>query len=306
MEIIALPACNDITASNIFWTIFISLLVGLGIDGILAKFRLNARIRSPIALACAATLAVSGFVFLSAREFTSVAIDGNTVKLNYQGKPPVVLAATTITHVDQDTTLQSYRPGRRWKHRLEIVTTAGKTYTSNYVCIDRNKVGPDYQSAIYTRLNDPVEHAEHALRYLAVKSNLASPNAKSIDPQKYAFMFVQLLRDARYRATDKTATEEQQAQGLADLNDLLSLTQKGLGSNHHAASIVYRFIGGAYADRGRLKEAKIYFDRGERIENASRNVAWRRIDDRIYQGGLSMYDYEHPEGPQSPRYVLQW
>lgn len=308
MDIIHLPACDDGTGSGaIVGSLFLLLIGVAGLNDIFRKFSLfDDSIRTVFSVLLGSILPAGLIYYSFWNPFTGVSVRDNTIQLHYNWpRQPLTIDATTINDVSVDTTLQLYMPARLWEHRLQIATDDRKTRDSNYVCMDRNKVGTDYQSAIFTKLNDPVERAEKAIFWTTVMSKLASPKSRSIKPDTYARMMVTLLRDQVYEATRKDATEADRQRAMARLNELLETTKRGLGDNHYAVSIVYRFIGSAYGHQGNLKQAKAMFERADAIRFRNFNEEWYAVDQRINPNGLSMFQFEHPEiGVRTPNSAL--
>lgn len=307
MNYIAFPACNDTTASAIFWIVILSCIAGKLVHSFLTKFDLYDELFRPYLTAVIVLgLSIVGLYYQFWSAFTGVAVDTQTITLHYYWpRAPIVLDATTIDAVGVDTNLRLYRPSRSWKHKLELSTNQGRDYESVDVCIPRNKVGTDYQSAIFTKLNDPVEKAAEAINLAVVTAKLTSAKAKSIDPTTYAAMFVRTLRKYRNIAADKDATDEQREQAMQQLVQLLTITKTGLGENHFGVSVVYRFIGSVYGYRGDLKNAKLMFaEADKRCYGADRK--WQQVDDRINPNGLTLFDFEHPEGPRTPNTAIEY
>lgn len=307
LDLINLPRCDDTFASDLFWSFLLGSFAGAGVTALLLKIKVFPFLSNfcGVVMLVAVLAASLGLAFWY--DFDAVGVDKQYVKLHYlMPRPEIEIDASKIADVFVDTSLQQKRPTRVWKHRLSIKTADGKRYDSAWVCMDPKKVGVDYQSAIYTTLNDPVERAEDVVSFATVKSKLTSPRGKAIDPSTYGHLFVTQLRKARNLAASKTGTAAEKRKAFEKLNLLLKITQQGLGNSHYAVHIVYEFIGSAYAKGGNLTEAKKYFDLAKKISTSSPPQGWYSVAERIYDDGLSMSYYEHPDWPRTPIGALDY
>ncbi len=299
MEIINFPACTDSLAGDIFWTVLVSLTVGMLFHGLLTKFKTPARVSGLLTFLIVLCLAAICFWFILWQPFTGVSIDNKIVRLHHLWPfPTVEIDGATINGVSKKATLQSQKYGRQWKRLLHIKTSDGTEYESVFVCIDSKKVGPTYYSAIFTKLSDPIEAAEEMVETAAVESKLTSPQAKNIDPQIYGELLVRRLRVAWKAAFKKKTNKIDRQKGFSELDRYLKLIQNAFGDTHYAAGIVYRFIGSAHGYNGDLNAARRNFQRADECFH-NFDKAWYAVNERIYPEGLSLSDFEHPD-PNKP------
>lgn len=293
MDFIALPACNDETASLLFWTFAISCLVGRLIYLFLTKFDLfDSAVRPYVIAFVILGLAAFGVCNLFYTNFTGVTVSGGVVRLHYPlPRAPVAIDAASINRVEIGTNLQLYRPTRSWKHDLVIQTDQKREYASVDVCIPKNKVGTDYQSAMFTRINDPVEKAQEAIALAAIKAKFASGKVQSIPPNSYVVMFVKVLR------RDSNNGEA----GIQGLNDLLAITRNAFGDKHYTVGLVYRFIGRSFGIRGDLKNAKIAFAEAGKCDMY--NHSWAAACEQMNEDGLNLTDFTRSDFPRPAHYA---
>ncbi len=304
MEFISLPACNDTTANSLFWVVALACIAGKLVHSFITKFDLFDEEVRPYLIGLLVVGFISWGVFYALyTSFTGVSVGDNIVRLHYMPpRAPITLDAASIDDVDVSTNLQSYRPGRRWKHSLNIATNQKKEYESVDVCIPDGKVGPDYYSAIFTKINDPVEKAVEAIKICALKAKLSSAKVKSEDPASYVRMLVGILRKYSYIAASKEYTPQQQKLALQKLNEYLVLTKQAFGENLYPVGLVYRFIGRSYGYRGDLKNARIAFAEAAKRKDDS-DHRWDKACTQMNEDGLSLYQFENPDCPKSSHYA---
>lgn len=303
---IALPPCYDATGSAVFWVLMLSCFAGKLVHVVITKFDLFDEDARPWLIAALIIgLSSLGLFFEFWNDFVAVRVQERAVVLEYLWpRSPLMLDAVTIDDVSIQTDLQLYKPGRRWKHSLIIETNHKQTYASRSVCIPMNKVGTDYQSAVFTKLNDPVEKAEEAVEECAIKAKFARAGVKDINPFSYLRMYVRSLRNYSNIAADPEASGQQRQAAIQKLNDYLAITKKAFGDKHCLVAVVYQFIGRSYGFRGDMVNAKIAFAEADKCDYPKGQ--WYSACDRINPNGMDMNYFEHPDWPRTPNSALDF
>lgn len=307
MESIIFPPCDEELAAKVLGLLLAAMVVGAMLSGLFKKLHVSGAIGTTLALLISIAVAGSGYVMLYTNQFTEVVVTGDEIKFVYPPPSPAKqINARNIVATDINANLRSRKQSRLWQHQLQLKTDDGKDYESVMVCIDRDKVGPDYPTVTSTKLNDSVERAQNAIEMASIESYLKAPDAKATDPNKYARMLVHQMRIAQSDAFGAGATAQSKQAALQKLDTLRTDAVEGLGDRHYLVGLIDRFVGSVYGHDKDLATAKIYFGRADKIQSQSGDQAWSKINGMIHPGGLTLNEYEHPDWPKTPMSAVQW